>query len=250
MSFCVRGSSRPSDGGGAKCSTANGAARRRRSVAKSSRSPTIGTMPCARSFGDVVGAAREPVEAGPAAQQSRGAQRDVTASDQQDPDHVSALHCRAASPIVHAARRTFEMTFEITIKPSEHSFACEDGETVLAAAMRADLMLPYGCRNGACGTCKGKILAGEVDYGPHQASTLTDDEKRAGLRALLLRAAADRPRHRGARGAPRRRHPDQAAAVPHRVDRQGRRRTSRSCASSCRRTSACSTSPASTSTSC
>ena len=73
------------------------------------------------------------------------------------------------------------MTFQITIKPSEHSFACDDGETVLASAMRNDLMLPYGCRNGACGTCKGRILAGDVDYGVHQASTLTDDEKRMGL---------------------------------------------------------------------
>jgi len=72
------------------------------------------------------------------------------------------------------------MTFEITIKPSDHAFSCEEGETVLAAAMRADLMLPYGCRNGACGTCKGRILAGEVDYGAHQKSTLTDDDKRIG----------------------------------------------------------------------
>ncbi|MFO1397811.1 MAG: CDP-6-deoxy-delta-3,4-glucoseen reductase [Burkholderiales bacterium] len=73
------------------------------------------------------------------------------------------------------------MTFEITIKPSEHAFRCEEGDTVLTAAMRADLMLPYGCRNGACGTCKGRILAGEVDYGQHQSSTLTEDEKRKGL---------------------------------------------------------------------
>ncbi|MFO1317452.1 MAG: CDP-6-deoxy-delta-3,4-glucoseen reductase [Burkholderiales bacterium] len=73
------------------------------------------------------------------------------------------------------------MTFQITIKGSDHSFACDADETVLAAAMRADLMLPYGCRNGACGTCKGKVLAGDVDFGPHQATTLTDDEKRAGF---------------------------------------------------------------------
>jgi CDP-4-dehydro-6-deoxyglucose reductase len=70
---------------------------------------------------------------------------------------------------------------EIIIKPSDHRFACATDDTVLAAAMKADLLLPYGCRNGACGTCKGKILAGEVDYGPHQAGTLTDDEKRQGL---------------------------------------------------------------------
>ncbi len=73
------------------------------------------------------------------------------------------------------------MTHQIIIKPSDHAFACDDGETVLAAAMRADLMLPYGCRNGACGTCKGRILAGDVDYGAHQAATLTADEKRMGL---------------------------------------------------------------------
>jgi CDP-4-dehydro-6-deoxyglucose reductase len=69
------------------------------------------------------------------------------------------------------------MPYEITIKPSDHRFACDDGETVLGAAMRADLMIPYGCRNGACGTCKGRILDGEVDYGAYQSATLTEQEK-------------------------------------------------------------------------
>jgi len=73
------------------------------------------------------------------------------------------------------------MRFEVTIKPGEHAFACDADETVLEAAMKADLLLPYGCRNGACGTCKGRILSGSVDYGPHHPSTLTDDEKRGGL---------------------------------------------------------------------
>jgi len=73
------------------------------------------------------------------------------------------------------------MPRQITITPSGHSFVCNDGDTVLAAAMEADLMLPYGCRNGACGTCKGKVVEGRVDYGAHQAATLTDDEKRVGL---------------------------------------------------------------------
>jgi CDP-4-dehydro-6-deoxyglucose reductase len=73
------------------------------------------------------------------------------------------------------------MSHQITIKPSDYSFACADGDTVLTAALAADLMLSYGCRNGACGTCKGKILAGDVDYGAHQATTLTADEKKLGL---------------------------------------------------------------------
>ena len=70
---------------------------------------------------------------------------------------------------------------QITITPSDHAFACEADETVLQAAMRADLMIPYGCRNGACGTCKGRIVSGSVDYGPYQPTTLTEDEKRVGL---------------------------------------------------------------------
>ncbi len=78
------------------------------------------------------------------------------------------------------------MPHQITIKPSDHSFACDDGETVLAAAMRADLMIPYGCRNGACGTCKSRILEGAVDYGAHQASTLTDLEKAQGFALLCV----------------------------------------------------------------
>jgi len=73
------------------------------------------------------------------------------------------------------------MTLQISIRPSGHAFGCEPDETVLQAAMRADLMIPYGCRNGACGTCKGRIVEGEVDFGTHQASTLTEDEKRKGL---------------------------------------------------------------------
>jgi len=73
------------------------------------------------------------------------------------------------------------MTLQISIRPSDHAFDCASGETVLEAAMRADLMIPYGCRNGACGTCKGRVLEGEVDFGAHQASTLSDEEKRKGF---------------------------------------------------------------------
>jgi CDP-4-dehydro-6-deoxyglucose reductase len=65
----------------------------------------------------------------------------------------------------------------ITLQPSGRMFTVEPGETVLEAAMRNSLQLPYGCRNGACGSCKAKITCGTVDYGVHQAGTLTDEEK-------------------------------------------------------------------------
>ena len=72
------------------------------------------------------------------------------------------------------------MTFEITIKPSDHRFECEDDETILSAALRANLLLPYGCRDGACGSCKSRLIQGEVRHGPHQAATLTDSEEKQG----------------------------------------------------------------------
>jgi CDP-4-dehydro-6-deoxyglucose reductase len=49
---------------------------------------------------------------------------------------------------------------KVTVQPSKHEFQVEPGETVLGAALRQGVMLPYGCKNGACGSCKGKILAG------------------------------------------------------------------------------------------
>lgn len=73
------------------------------------------------------------------------------------------------------------MPYQITIKPSDHHFIAQADETVLEAALREGFPLPYGCRNGACGTCKGKILQGTVDFGRHNEDTLTDPEKRAGM---------------------------------------------------------------------
>ncbi|TCS73367.1 CDP-4-dehydro-6-deoxyglucose reductase [Sulfuritortus calidifontis] len=73
------------------------------------------------------------------------------------------------------------MSYQVTIQPSGHKFTVEAGQTVLSAALDAGFALPYGCRNGACGACKGKLLAGEVDYGDYQPGTLTDEERHRGL---------------------------------------------------------------------
>ena len=73
------------------------------------------------------------------------------------------------------------MSFEITIQPSGHTFTPEADETILEAALRQGFTLPYGCRNGACGSCKGKVVSGQVDYGDHQPNTLTEEEKAQGL---------------------------------------------------------------------
>ncbi len=79
------------------------------------------------------------------------------------------------------------MPRQVTLKPSNHTFVVADGETILDGALREGFNIAYGCRDGACGSCKGKLLGGAVDYGAHQASALTDAEKKAGY-ALFCQA--------------------------------------------------------------
>ena len=75
----------------------------------------------------------------------------------------------------------------VTLQPGGLQFQVEDGEAVLAAALRQGYILPYGCRNGACGSCKGKIVSGSVDYGVYQHKVLTEEEKAQG-KALFCQA--------------------------------------------------------------
>jgi CDP-4-dehydro-6-deoxyglucose reductase len=72
------------------------------------------------------------------------------------------------------------MSFQITVQPSGHQFSCEEDETVLAAAIRAGVGLPYGCKNGACSSCKGKVLEGSVSHKAHQRRALSEEEEAAG----------------------------------------------------------------------
>ena len=79
------------------------------------------------------------------------------------------------------------MPYQVTIQPSGHQFSVNDDETILDASLREGFSLPYGCRNGACGSCKGKVLSGQLDYGKHSPTALKDVEKAQG-RALFCRA--------------------------------------------------------------
>ena len=56
------------------------------------------------------------------------------------------------------------MTYQVTIQNSGHRFDVETGESILEAALRQGIILPYGCRNGACGSCMGKVMTGSVEY--------------------------------------------------------------------------------------
>lgn len=84
------------------------------------------------------------------------------------------------------------MGFLVSVAPnvhSQHSFEAEAGETILGAALRHGLMLPYGCRDGICGTCRGKVLSGIVDHDKAPIDTLSEADRQAGF-ALFCCARA------------------------------------------------------------
>lgn len=79
---------------------------------------------------------------------------------------------------------------KVTIQNSGHTFDVRPSQTVLQAAIDAGINLPYGCRNGACGSCKAKLVSGSVFHTDYQSSAMTDAELAAG-NALLCCAMAE-----------------------------------------------------------
>jgi CDP-4-dehydro-6-deoxyglucose reductase, E3 len=72
------------------------------------------------------------------------------------------------------------MEFQVTVRPSGRQFSVQGDETVLAAGIRQGVGLPYGCKDGACGSCKCRLLDGRVMHGTHQAKALSADEEATG----------------------------------------------------------------------
>ena len=71
--------------------------------------------------------------------------------------------------------------FNITVQPSGRAFTANPDEALLAAAIRQGIGLPYGCKDGACGSCKCKMLEGQVTHGAHQLKAMSPEEEEAGF---------------------------------------------------------------------
>ena len=68
------------------------------------------------------------------------------------------------------------MAFQVEIKSSGHRFPVESGETVLEAALRHGVSLPYGCRNGACGSCVATLDSGRIHYPDGEPEALAGED--------------------------------------------------------------------------
>jgi len=76
------------------------------------------------------------------------------------------------------------MPHTITLIPSGRSFVAEGNEHVLDAALREGIALPYGCRNGTCVSCRGRVRAGRVAYPGERPHALAEAELEQGWTLL------------------------------------------------------------------
>jgi CDP-4-dehydro-6-deoxyglucose reductase, E3 len=73
------------------------------------------------------------------------------------------------------------MSYTVIVQPSSKQFTVEPNQFLLEAGIKQGVVLPYGCKNGACGSCKCKLISGEIEQGKHQPSALSAAEAQAGM---------------------------------------------------------------------
>ncbi len=72
------------------------------------------------------------------------------------------------------------MSYQVTIEPTGDVIEVEDGQTILQAALRQGVWLPFACGHGTCATCKVQVLEGDVDVGAASPFALMDLEREEG----------------------------------------------------------------------
>jgi len=70
--------------------------------------------------------------------------------------------------------------YKIKIQSSGLEFHVKPSQTILEGAIASGITLPYGCQDGACGSCKGKVISGKYFLNEYQSSALTDSDIKAG----------------------------------------------------------------------
>lgn len=54
------------------------------------------------------------------------------------------------------------MKIQINARNRAHNFNVAEGEKILYAGLGGDIDLPYECASGTCGTCKARLISGEI----------------------------------------------------------------------------------------
>lgn len=92
-------------------------------------------------------------------------------------------------PWLPPQRASARQPWRMTVHPGHRLVPVRPNETLLDAALRAQVAVPFECRSGGCGVCRATVLAGRVDPGAYQKTALPDDARARG-EVLLCCACA------------------------------------------------------------
>jgi CDP-4-dehydro-6-deoxyglucose reductase, E3 len=79
--------------------------------------------------------------------------------------------------------------FSVRVEPHGRTLRATRTQPVLEAALAAGLNLPHSCKSGHCGSCRARLLAGEVRYPGVRPLGISAEEERSGY-VLLCQARA------------------------------------------------------------
>ena len=66
--------------------------------------------------------------------------------------------------------------YTVTIRDTPYQFTVQAGETVLQAALRQQIPMPWGCAAGICGVCLGQIVSGQMHYPDGEPLALFEED--------------------------------------------------------------------------
>src|SRR5260370_12222648 len=81
------------------------------------------------------------------------------------------------------------MRVRISLSKSDISFSVAPDQSLLDAALGASLNLPHSCKSGNCGSCRARLLQGEIHYPNGPPLGLSETEVAEGF-VLLCQARA------------------------------------------------------------
>jgi ferredoxin-NADP reductase len=88
----------------------------------------------------------------------------------------SKMHLERFSPLDRGPVDAAEAAFEVQLETSGLTVRVSPDQTVLSAVEEAGITPPYSCREGTCGSCETRVIAGVVE---HRDSILDADEQAA-----------------------------------------------------------------------
>jgi CDP-4-dehydro-6-deoxyglucose reductase len=79
--------------------------------------------------------------------------------------------------------------YSVRIEPHARTLRVAPAQPVLEAALAAGLNLPHSCKSGHCGSCRARLVDGQIRYPDGRPLGITEEEERAG-HILLCQARA------------------------------------------------------------